>query len=114
MRNKFSSLQQTVLSKTCIFLSLETKNANSCPDSRFLAENFKKYRNDRTKTGGGFLFYVNENLLGKITNSYNFKESSEIILFECGISNKMWLPLGNYAPLTPPSPDKMISHLLTN
>ena len=66
VRNKFSSLQQTVLSKTDIVLLSETKIDDSFPDSQFFAEGFKIYRKDRTKTGGGLLLYVNENLRGKI------------------------------------------------
>ena len=49
------------------------------------------YRKYRTKTGGGLLHYVNENLPGKIINSYKFK-------FEFSVSNKKWLLLGNYKP----------------
>ena len=56
------------------------------------------YRKDRTKTGGGLLLCVNENLPGKIINSYKFKENYEIILFEFNVSNKQWLLLGNYKP----------------
>ena len=56
------------------------------------------YRKDRTKTGGELLFYVNENLPGKIINSYKFKENSEVILFEFSVSKKKWLLLGNYRP----------------
>ena len=54
------------------------------------------YRKDRNKTGGGLLLYVNEDLPGKIMNSNKFKENSEIILFEFGVSNKKWLLSGNY------------------
>ena len=53
------------------------------------------YRKDRTKTGGRLLLYVNENLPGKIINSYKFKENPEIIVFEFSVSNKKWLLLGN-------------------
>ena len=49
------------------------------------------YRKDGTKTGGGRLLYVNENLPGKIKNPYKFKENSEIILFEFSVLNKKWL-----------------------
>ena len=42
----------------------------------------------RTKTAGGLLLYINENLSGKIINSYKFKENFEIILFEFNVSNK--------------------------
>ena len=99
MRNKFSSLQQTVLNKTDILLLPETKIDDSFSDSQFIAEGFKMYRKDRTKTGGGgLLLHVNENLAGKIINSYKFKENSEIILFEFSVSNEKWLLLGNYKP----------------
>ena len=96
VRNKFSSLQRTVLSKTDILLLCETKIDDSFPDSQLFAGGFKIYRKDRTKTGGGLLLYVNENLPGKIINSYIFKDNSEIVLFEFSISNKKWLLLGNY------------------
>ena len=56
------------------------------------------YCKDRTKTGGGLLLYVNENLPGKIINSYKFKENSEVILFEFSVSKKKCLLLGNYRP----------------
>ena len=95
MRNKFSSLQQTVLNKTDILLLSETKSADSFSISQFFAEGFKMYHKDRTKTGGGFLLYVNENLPG---NSYKFKENSETFVFEFSVSNKKWLLLGNYRP----------------
>ena len=85
MRSNFPSLQQTVLSKTDILLLSDTKTDDSFPDSQFFTEGFKIYRKDRTKTGGGLLLYVNENLPGKIINSYKFNENSEIILFEISI-----------------------------
>ena len=98
MRNKFSILQQTVSSKTDILLLSETKIDDSFPDSQFFVEGFKMYCKDRTKTGGGLLLYLNENLPGKIISSYNFKENSEIILFEFSVSNIKWLLLGNCKP----------------
>ena len=98
VRNKFPSLQQTVLSKTDISQLSETKIDYSFPNSQFFTGSFKMYRKDRTKTGEGLLLYVNENLHGKIINSYKFKENSEIILFEFSVSDKKWLLLGNYRP----------------
>ena len=58
VRNKFLSLQQTVQSKTDIFLLRKTKIDDSFPDSQFFAEGFKMYRKDRTKNGGELLLYV--------------------------------------------------------
>ena len=54
------------------------------------------FRKDRNKNGGSLILYVNEDIPGKLINSYNFKEGSEIILLEFSISNKKWLLLGNY------------------
>ena len=98
MRNKFSSLQQTVLSRNDILLLPETKIGDSFPDFQFFAEGFKMYRKDRSKTRGGLSLYVKENLPGKIINFYKFKVNSKIILFEFNVSNKKWLLLGNYRP----------------
>ena len=56
------------------------------------------YRKNRTKTGGGILLYVNENLSDKIIIFYKFKENSETILFLFSVSNKKWLLLGNFKP----------------
>ena len=88
MRNKFSRLQQNVLSKTDILVLSKTKTDDSFPDSQFFTEDFKMYRKERTKTGGGLLLYVNENLPGKIIDSYKFKGNSKIILLEFSVSNK--------------------------
>ena len=89
MRNKFSSLQQTVLSETDILLLYETNIYNSFPDPQFFAESFEMYRKKRTKTRGGLLLYEDENLPGKIINSNKFKENSEIILFEFSVAQYM-------------------------
>ena len=50
------------------------------------------------KDGGGLILYVNEGIPGKLINSYDYKEGSEIIVFGFSISNKIWLLLGNYKP----------------
>ena len=56
------------------------------------------YLRDRAENRGGLLLIVNENLPGKIINTYKFKKNSEIILFEFNVSNKKWLLLSNYKP----------------
>ena len=74
VRNKFSSLQQTVLSKFDILLLSETKIDDYFLDYHFFAEGFKRYRKDKTKTGAGLLLYANEKLSGKIINSSNSRK----------------------------------------
>ena len=53
---------------------------------------------DWNKNNGGLIFYVNEDISGKSINLFDFKEGSEIVIFEFSISNKKWLLLGNYKP----------------
>ena len=48
---------------------------------------------DRNKNGGVFILYINEGIPGKLINSYDFKEGSEIILFEVSIH---WTRNGYY------------------
>ena len=93
VRNTFSSFQQTVLSKTDVFLLSETKIDDLFADSQFFAVGVKMYCKGKTKSGGGLLIYINEHLPGNNINSYKFKENSEIILFEFSVSNKKWLLL---------------------
>ena len=68
------------------------------------------YREDRTKNERGHLHYVNENLPGKIINSYKFMENFKILLFEFSVSNKKWLLLGNYK--TPSQNDLLFANEL--
>ena len=56
---------------------------------------FPKYKN---KNAGSLILYVNEGIPGKLINSYDFKEGSEITVFEFSICSKKWLLLGNYKP----------------
>ena len=43
---------------------------------------FPKYKN---KNRGGLILYVNEGIPGNLINSYDFKEGSEITVFEFSI-----------------------------
>ena len=98
IRNKFSSFKDLVLKETDICLLSETKIDDSFPNSQFFVEGYRMFRKDRNKKGGGLILYINEDIPGKLINSYKFKEGSEIIVFEFSISNKKWLLLGNYKP----------------
>ena len=98
IRNKFSGFKDLVVKETDICLLSETKIDDTFPNSQFFAEGYKMFRKDRNKNGGGLILYVNEDIPGKLINSYNFKEASEIIVFDFRISNKKRLLLGNYKP----------------
>ena len=88
IRNKFSGFKDLVLKETDIYLLSETKVEDLFPNSQFFAEGYRMFRKDRNKNGGGLILYVNDDIPGKLINSYNFKEGSEIIVFEFSISNK--------------------------
>ena len=62
------------------------------------------FRKDRNKNTGVLILYVNEGIPGKLIDSCDNKEVSEIIVLEFSISNKKWLLLGNYKP---PSQNKL-------
>ena len=82
IRNKFKDF---VFKGTDIFLSSQTKTDDSFPNSQFFAVGYRMFRKDRNKNGGVFILYINEGIPGKLINSYDFKEGSEIILFEVSI-----------------------------
>ena len=98
VRNKFSGFKDLVLKETDICLLTEAKIDDSFPNSQFFAESYRMFRKDRNKNGCGLILYVDEGIPGKLINSYDFKEGSEIIVFELSISDKKWLLLGNYKP----------------
>ena len=56
------------------------------------------FRKDRNKNGDGLILYINGGIPGKLLNSYDFKEGSEITVFEFSFSYEKWLLLGNYKP----------------
>ena len=97
-RSKFSGFKDLVLKETDIWLLTETEIDDSFPNSQFFAEGYTMFRKDRNENCGGFILCINEGIPGKLINSYDFKEGSEIIVFEFSISNKKWLLLRNYKP----------------
>ena len=62
------------------------------------------FRKNRNKNGGGLILCINEGIPGKLINLYDFKEGSEVAVFEFIILNKKWLLLENYKP---PSQNKL-------
>ena len=62
LRNKFESTADVIQGTFDIFLSSETKIDESFPDKQFRLNNYKVFRKDRNRYGGGIMFYVNENI----------------------------------------------------
>ena len=100
IRNRFSSFKYLVLKETDTCLLSETKTDDSFPNSQFFTESYRMFRKDRNKNVGALLLYINESSFGKLINSFDFKEGSEIIVFEFSNSNKKLLLLRNYKPFS--------------
>ena len=60
-RNKFESVADVIQGTFDIFLLSETKIDESFPDKQFRLNNYRIFRKDRNRYGGGII-YVNENL----------------------------------------------------
>ena len=62
LRNKFESVVDVIQGTLGSFLLSETKIDESFSDKQFWLNNFRIFRKDKNRYGGGVIFYVNENL----------------------------------------------------
>ena len=62
LRNKIGAVEEFVTNNTDICLLLDTKIDESFPNQEFYISNYKTFRRDRKKHGGGLLFYINEKI----------------------------------------------------
>ena len=58
----FSFIAELVKDNIDVFLISETKIDGSFPSQQFAIDNYKIFRRDRNRFGGGLMFYVNENI----------------------------------------------------
>ena len=86
LRNKFESIADVIQGTFDIFLLSETKIDESFPDKQFHLNNYKIFRKDRNRYGGGIMFYVNENLPGKILTT-EIDNLTETILLEVNVQS---------------------------
>ena len=62
VRNKFEALELLIKDKFDVFLVSESKLDSSFPEAQFKIRGYRIFRQDRDKYGGGFMFYVNQNI----------------------------------------------------
>ena len=74
----------------------ETKIDGSFPNQQFNVSNYKNFRRDRNKHGGGLLFYINENIPCKLINDEIIPSDIEMITFEVLVKTRKWLCIGLY------------------
>ena len=90
LRNKFESIVDVIQGTFDIFLVSETKTDESFPDKQFYLNNFRIFRKDRNRYGGGIMFYVNENLPCKSLTT-EIDNLTETIFLEVNVQSSKWL-----------------------
>ena len=98
LRNKFQCLEYIMGDNIDILLLSETKLCNSFPNSQFLMDGFQvPYRADQDDKGGGFLFYVKDNIPCRQIHLV-FVPKIEAIVLEINLKKRKWLLFGIYNP----------------
>ena len=103
LRNKIESVKEIFNNNIDILLLSETKLDESFPSNMFSMEGFRMFRKDRNQTGGGLIFYVNENIACRVID-LNITDI-EVIAIEVIFKNIRWILLGLYKP--PSTNDKV-------
>ena len=77
-----------------ICLLSDTKIEQNFPNQQFNISNYKTFRRDINKRGGGLSFYVNENIPCKLINYEIIPIDIEVIMFEVLVNPRKWLCIG--------------------
>ena len=87
--NKFDFLCSETSPSLDLLLVSETKLDDSFPTARFLMSGFcKPYRLDRCSNGGGFMFYIREDIPSRLLTDYKPPENVECLFVEINIRRK--------------------------
>ena len=68
LRNKIGTLEELITNNIDICLLSETTIDKTFPNQQFNISNYKTFRRDTNKHGGGLLFYINEDIPCKLIN----------------------------------------------
>ena len=90
LRNKFESIADVIQGTFDIFLLSETKIDESFPDKQFRLNNYKIFRKDSNRYGGGIMFYVNENIRCK-SLATKIDNLTETIFLEINVQSYLLL-----------------------
>ena len=66
----------------------ETKVDESFPNQKFKINGYKMFRKDRERFGGGFMFYVNEQISSKVLSLESIPMDIELTLLEFTVKNQ--------------------------
>ena len=99
IRNKFNELSTLIKYKVSILTIAETKLDESFTSNQFLLENYKKpYRLDKSKTSGGLLVYILQDIPSKLLRNFSFPEDFQALPFEITLKKQKWLIISVYNP----------------
>ena len=95
LTNKIEAVQELITNNIDICLLSETKFDENFPNQQFNTSNYKTFRRDRNKHGGGLSFYINENIPCKLIHDEIIPSDTEMIMF-----NGFVLVFTNHHPKT--------------
>ena len=106
LQNKFEELKFiTDKIKASMIVLTKTKIDSTYPDSQFRMQNYRMFRNDRKKGGGGVLVYASSKIPARrIKPKVNYKTIEPLVL-EVKLENTQVVLLGLYRPPRPRSPN---------
>ena len=94
MRNKFVAVEELIKGKIDIGLISETKIDKSFPNEQFKIKGYKTIRRGRDSFGGGFIFYINEQLPSKVLTLESIPRDTGITLLDFTVKNRKGLSIG--------------------
>ena len=97
IRNKLESFQEIIQNTFDVFLACETKIDSSDSNRQFCISEYRILRKNCNASGGGLLFYVNQDLSCKVLNKYPMVQDLEILVLEFKLSKTNWLVLSENA-----------------
>ena len=97
LRNKIGVVEELIKNNVDICLLSETKIDENFPNKQFKINNYKTFRRDKNKHGGGILFYINENIPCKLINNEIIQSNIEMIMFDYVlVKTRKWVCIGLY------------------
>ena len=99
IRNKLNSLEEFVKNNVDVLAIAETKIDNSFTTTSLEIEGYSSpFRLDYSKSSGGLLVYIDENIPSKLLNRFSIASDLQILPFELNFRKQKWLILVVYKP----------------
>ena len=91
LRNKIEAVEKLMRNKIDISLFSETELDETFINQHFKISGYEMFRRDRTKHGGGIMFFINENIPCKPVNVEGLPNDCEVTLIQVSIKSRKWL-----------------------